>query len=71
MHVSTRLPFVGESLESVIEAYSPVPFWVEMAKQVSVPQVGVKGTVTLAPTIAEPIEATPVEIAQTFSVGYV
>lgn len=45
MHIGARLPFVGESLESVIEAYAPVPLWLEMATPVSVPQVGVSGTV--------------------------
>lgn len=51
MHIGARLPFVGESLESVIEAYAPVPLWLEMVTPVSVPQVGVSGTVTPTPVV--------------------
>ena len=57
MHIGARLPFVGESLESVIEAYAPVPLWLEMATPVSVPQVGTSGTV--APTLVVEPDNTP------------
>jgi hypothetical protein len=58
MHISARLPFVGESLESIIDAYAPVPLWIDMSTPVSVPQVGISGTVTPVQNIAaepEPI----------------
>jgi hypothetical protein len=40
MHIGARLPFVGESLESVIEMFSPVPLWLEQATEVVVPELG-------------------------------
>jgi hypothetical protein len=50
MHISTRLPFEGEVLENVIKAFAPVPLWVEMAKTVVAPQVGVSGVIALEPS---------------------
>jgi hypothetical protein len=34
MIVSTRIPYVNESLELVIQQYSPVPYWLEKAAEV-------------------------------------
>lgn len=45
MHIGTRLPFVGETLEDVIKAYAPVPLWEEALLEVVVPEVGVSGVV--------------------------
>lgn len=43
MHISARLPMEGETLESVIDAFSPVPLWLETSKPVSIPKVGQRG----------------------------
>jgi hypothetical protein len=45
MLVGARLPYEGESLEAVIQAYSPVAHWRELELVVVVPQVGASGTV--------------------------
>jgi len=48
MHVSARLPFVGETLETIVDMHSPVPLWIELAKSVQVPTVGVQGSISSA-----------------------
>lgn len=45
MHIGARLPYEGESLQSVIEQYAPVAYWMEQKRAVLVPEVGKKGTV--------------------------
>jgi hypothetical protein len=45
MHIGTRLPYEGETLEAVIGMYSPVAYWLEMEANVVPPAVGTKGTV--------------------------
>ena len=60
-HIGARLPYEGESLEAVIEMYSPVRFWEELQLAVVAPTVGVTGVI--APTApvepAEHIEPEP------------
>lgn len=50
MHIGARLPFEGESLEDVVKAFAPVPLWLERARPVQVPVVGMQGTVAPVPT---------------------
>lgn len=45
MRIGARLPYEGEALGDVIESFTPVPFWVERATPVVVPQVGTVGDV--------------------------
>lgn len=45
MHIGARLPYEGESLEAIIEMYSPVRFWEEREAVVVPPEVGAAGTV--------------------------
>jgi hypothetical protein len=45
MHVGARLPYEGESLETVIDMHAPVAFWREQTKNVIVPEVGLQGTI--------------------------
>lgn len=40
MHISARLTYQGESLEAVIDMYSPVAYWREQEAQVVVPALG-------------------------------
>lgn len=47
VHVSTRLPFEGESHETVIDLYSPVALWREQDLVVVVPEVGKTGSITV------------------------
>lgn len=51
MHISARLPFEGEPLEDVIRSFAPVPLWEELAKAVSVPEVGLSGTLAPLPLV--------------------
>jgi hypothetical protein len=53
MHIGARLPFEGESLEAVIEMYSPVAYWLEQEIPVFVPQVGTTGVVSPTSTTPE------------------
>lgn len=46
MHIGARLPFEGESLESVVEMYSPVALWLAQEAPVIVPVVGTTGTMS-------------------------
>jgi hypothetical protein len=55
MHIGARLPFEGEALEDVIKAFAPVPLWLELARPVQIPSVGVQGTVAPAPEPETPI----------------
>jgi hypothetical protein len=52
MHIGARLPFVGESLESVIDMFSPVPLWLEQAAEVVVPELGAG---QIGPTVPYPL----------------
>jgi hypothetical protein len=47
MHIGARLPFVGETLEAVVQMYAPVPLWREQELSVVVPEVGASGVVVL------------------------
>jgi hypothetical protein len=44
MHISARLPFAGETLESVVDMFSPVAYWRAQEAEVVVPPLG-SGTV--------------------------
>ena len=58
IHVGARLPYEGESLDDVIKAFAPVPFWREQEMPVVAPPVGLSGTVVeAAPVLQEPIPA--------------
>lgn len=54
MHIGARLPYVGESLESVIAMFAPVAYWEEQTRPVALPEVGVSGVV--APVAPAPVE---------------
>lgn len=60
MHIGARLPFVGETLEDVVKAFAPVALWEELQMQVSVPEVGAKGTITPVVEALMPIPEQPV-----------
>jgi hypothetical protein len=47
MHIGARLPYQGESVKAVVEAYAPVRFWQELESAVVVPEVGITGSVVL------------------------
>lgn len=56
MHIGARLPFEGETLESVIRMFAPVSLWVQAMTPVVVPQVGASGVV--APQVEQQDELT-------------
>lgn len=39
-HIGARLPYEGESLESIIRMYAPVAYWEELQRVVVTPNVG-------------------------------
>lgn len=43
LHVGVRLPYVGETLESVIAAFAPTAYWEEQARPCVAPEIGAKG----------------------------
>lgn len=53
MHIGARLPFEGESLEAVVEMYSPIAYWLEQEAPVVVPEVGATGVVSPVPVEAQ------------------
>jgi hypothetical protein len=57
LHIGARLPFEGEELQAVIEMFAPVAYWREQETPVTVPEVGVIGTVVAPATvIQEPVD---------------
>lgn len=60
--ISARLPYEGESLEAVVAMYSPVRYWEELNAAVSVPEVGISGTMT--PVVPEESPSVPMESPQ-------
>lgn len=51
MRIGARLPYEGETLESVIAVFSPVRYWEELQTPIVVPQVGQTGVI--APVVTE------------------
>lgn len=49
--MGARLPFAGESLESIVHMYSPVRMWEEKETEVVVPEVGKTGS--FVPTVLD------------------
>jgi hypothetical protein len=47
-HIGARLPYEGETLETVVRIYSPVNYWEEIQKSVSIPTVGTSGNIPAA-----------------------
>lgn len=45
VHVGARLPYAGESVEAVVQMYSPVAYWLEREAEVIIPQVGAGGQI--------------------------
>lgn len=43
VRVSTRIPFANESLEAVLDMYSPVPRWEQEDLPIAIPNLGVIG----------------------------
>jgi hypothetical protein len=62
MHIGTRLPYEGETLEAVIQMYAPVAYWQELSQPVVVPSIGTTGTVaaTVVPAVVQPEDSSSV-----------
>jgi hypothetical protein len=54
LHIGTRLPYEGESVEEVIRAYAPVAYWEEKERRVVLPSTGFSGEVDTAPVTPPP-----------------
>lgn len=53
MHIGARMPYVGESLESIVQMYSPVAYWLEQEQDVNQVTEGTTGSII--PAQAQPI----------------
>ncbi len=60
LHIGTRLPYEGESVEDVIRAYAPVAYWQDREKRVVPPSMGLSGEIDTAPVVP----STPPETAK-------
>jgi len=54
MHVGARLPYVGETIEAVVEMYAPVRHWEQAEAEVLTPEIGTTGEIT-APVATQPV----------------
>jgi hypothetical protein len=65
MHIGARLPLNGESLDSVIQMYAPLAYWIERDTVATAPEIGSTGSVTV--DIPEP---TPLSYRETRAMAY-
>lgn len=65
LNIGARLPYAGESLEAVVQMFSPVRFWEEQQLVVEVPLVGTQGRVTSASLAAQAVP----EVAESAQAG--
>ncbi len=59
MHIGARLPYEGETVEAVVEMYSPVRYWEEIKTPVVPVNPGTSGSVV----VPDPVVPTPAEQA--------
>jgi hypothetical protein len=45
--VGTRIPFAGESVQSVVREYAPLPLWIQEKAEFADIDVGISGTIEL------------------------
>ena len=62
-HVSTRIPYEGESLETVVRTMSPVTYWNELQRNIVPPSVGYSGEIKEADEAAEIAAAVAAQLA--------
>lgn len=62
MHIGARLPYQGETIEDIVQMYSPVRYWEEQEAEVVVPALG-SGTI-IPPA---PVPPTPEQIIAAFT----
>ncbi len=66
MHIGARLPYEGESLESIVQIYSPVRYWEEQELAIVPVEVGASGVITPPPLVEqEPTEVPTNQPTQT------
>jgi hypothetical protein len=53
LNVFTRMPEVGESIESVVKQYSPISYWREQMSEVEDVDVGASGAITYSDELTE------------------
>lgn len=56
MRIGARMPWQNETLEAVVQMYSPVAYWQEQIQPVLNVNIGTEGVIT--PTVTEQIDAT-------------
>jgi len=62
-HIGARLPYEGESLESIIRMYAPVSYWEELQRTVIPPTIGVSGYIPAADEAAAFASAIEAQLA--------
>lgn len=60
MHIGARLPYEGEALEDIVQAFAPVRYWEEQEIPVVAPKVGATGVIVVSPP-PEPVAPAPIE----------
>lgn len=65
MIIGARLPFEGETLEQVLLAFAPIPYWEDCAKAVVAPQVGASGEINPVQEAAPVVDPTTAFVDQT------
>lgn len=46
LHIGARMPYVGETLEAIVQMYAPVAYWLEQERQVEAVAQGATGSFT-------------------------
>jgi hypothetical protein len=64
IHIGARLPYIGESLESIVKMYAPISFWEEQELTVQEIQQGVKGNFEVTEAAPVTLESTKTEKLQ-------
>lgn len=45
MHIGARLPYVGETLETIVRMYAPIAYWLEQEQKVVSVDIGASGAI--------------------------
>jgi hypothetical protein len=51
MHVGARLPYEGESLESLVAMYAPIGIWEALSRPIVPPEAGTTGVIVPQPLV--------------------
>jgi hypothetical protein len=64
MHIGTRLPYEGETVEAIVEMYAPVRYWEELKLPVLVPEIGASGIIVIQSPQEQPTAEPTLSLGQ-------